>query len=82
MRPKSFGIAMAALAAGFVAFGGFQSAFAACQDDIAAVKAAIDQEQDAAKKQAATEELAAAQSAGDEDACNNHVKAAQDHLKK
>lgn len=83
MRLKIFQIAIATLAAGFVAFGGSQLASAACQDNMAAVKAAIDKEQDAGKKQKATEELVAAQqSTADEDACNNHLQKAKDHLKK
>jgi hypothetical protein len=82
MRSKIFQIATAAVAAGFVAFGGSQLAFAACQEDLAAVKAAIDKEQDPAKKQKATEELMAAQQAADEDNCNNHLQKAKEHLKK
>ena len=83
MRLKILAIAMAAIAAGYLAFGGPHPATAACQDNMAAVQAAIDKETDAAKKQKATEELTAAQQASaDEDACNNHLVKAKDHLKK
>jgi hypothetical protein len=83
MRLKIYAIAIATVAAGLIAFGGSHSASAACQDNMAAVKAAIDKEADASKKQKATEELLAAQqSSADEDACNNHLEKAKDHLKK
>ena len=85
MKLKLYGIAIAAVAAGFVAFGGTHSAFAACKDDIAAVLPIVDKEQDPDKKQKAKEELEAAQvSAGaqDEVTCKAHVDRARDHLKK
>jgi hypothetical protein len=85
MKLRLYGIAVAAVAGGFVAFGGTQPAFAACKDDIAAVLPVVDKEQDPDKKQKAKEELEAAQvSAGaqDEVTCKAHVDRARDHLKK
>ena len=46
MNSRFYGIAIAAVAAGFVAFGGTHLALAACKDDIAAVQAVVDKEQD------------------------------------
>jgi len=85
MNSRFYGIAIAAVAAGFVAFGGTHLALAACKDDIAAVQAVVDKEQDPDKKQKAKEELEAAQvSAGtqDEVTCKTHVDKAREHLKK
>jgi len=85
MRTGIYGVALAAVAVGFVTFGGTQVAFAACKDDIAAVQAIVDKEQDPDKKQKAQEELKAAQtSAGaqDEVTCKAHVDKARDHVKK
>jgi len=85
MNLRLYGIAIAAVAAGFLAFGGTQPAFAACTDDIAAVLAVVDKEQDPDKKQKAMEELKAAQtSAGaqDEVSCKAHVDKAREHVKK
>ena len=85
MNLRLYGIAIATLAAGFLAFGGSHSAFAACTDDIAAVLPIVDKEQDPDKKQKAKEELEAAQvSAGaqDEVTCKAHVDRAREHLKK
>ena len=85
MHLRLYGIAVAAVAAGFVAFGGVQSARAACKDDLAAVLPMVEKEQDPDKKQKAKEELEAAQvSAGaqDEVTCKAHVDKAREHLKK
>jgi hypothetical protein len=85
MNSRFYGIAIAAVAAGFVAFGGTHLALAACKDDIAAVQAVVDKEQDPDKKQKAMEELKAAQtSAGaqDEVTCKAHVDKAREHVKK
>jgi hypothetical protein len=85
MELKNFGIAIAIVVVSFLAFGGSQSAFAACKDDIAAVLPVVDKEQDPDKKQKAKEELEAAQvSAGaqDEVTCKAHVDKAREHLKK
>ena len=85
MNLRLYGIAIATLAAGFLAFGGSHPARAACTDDIAAVLPLVDKEQDPDKKQKAKEELEAAQvSAGaqDEVSCKAHVDRAREHLKK
>jgi hypothetical protein len=85
MRTGLYGIVLAAVAAGFVAFGGTHVAFAACKDDIAAVQAVVDKEQHPDKKQKAQEELKAAMtSAGaqDEVTCKAHVDKAREHVKK
>ena len=85
MNLRLYGIAIAAVAAGFVAFGGIQSASAACKDDLAAVLPMVEKEQNPDKKMKAKEELEAAQvSAGaqDEVTCKAHVDKAREHLKK
>ena len=85
MKLRLYGIALAAVATGFVAFGGVQSAQAACKDDLAAVLPMVEKEQDPDKKQKAKEELEAAQvSAGaqDEVTCKAHIDKAREHLKK
>jgi len=85
MNLRPYGYAVAVVAAGFVALGGMHPAFAACKDDIAAVQAVVDKEQDPDKKQKAMEELKAAQtSAGaqDEVSCKAHVDRAREHVKK
>jgi hypothetical protein len=84
MKLRLYGIAIAAVAAGLVAFVGPQPTFAACKDDIAAVQAVVDKEQDPDKKQKAQEELKAAQtSAGaqDEVSCKAHLDKAREHVK-
>jgi len=85
MNLRPYGYAVAVVAAGFVALGGMHPASAACKDDIAAVQAVVDKEQDPDKKQKAMEELKAAQtSAGaqDEVSCKAHVDRAREHVKK
>jgi hypothetical protein len=85
MELKNFDLAVAIIVVSFLAFGGSQSAFAACKDDIAAVLPMVDKEQDPDKKQKAKEELEAAQvSAGtqDEVTCKAHVDKARERLKK
>jgi hypothetical protein len=83
LRPSGF--AIAAAAAAFVASAGFQSAAAACKDDLAAVLPIVEKEQNPDTKQKAKEELEAAQvSAGaqDEVTCKHHVDRAREHLRK
>jgi hypothetical protein len=83
LRPSGFVITAAAAA--FVASAGFQSAAAACKDDLAAVLPIVEKEQNPDTKQKAKEELEAAQvSAGaqDEVTCKHHVDRAREHLKK
>ena len=85
MNLRLYGIAIAAVAVGFFAFAAPKPAFAACTDDIAAVQAVVDKEQDPNKKQKAQEELNAAKtSAGtqDEVTCKAHVDKAREHVKK
>jgi hypothetical protein len=86
MNLKLYGMAVAAVAAGILAFGGTQRAFAACTDDIAAAQAQLDQKHDATKKQKlqTEQELKAAKAAAqahDEAACRKHVNKARDHIK-
>ena len=85
MKLRLYGIAVAAVAAGFLAFGGTRPALAACTDDVAALTAEVEKEQDTNKKQMAQQELEAAKtSAGaqDEVACKEHLDRAREHLKK
>ena len=85
MPLRPYGFAIAAAAAAFVASAGFQSADAACKDDLAAVLPIVEKEQNPDTKQKAKEELEAAQvSAGaqDEVTCKHHVDRAREHLKK
>ena len=84
MNLRPHGLAIAAAVAAFVAFGGVQSAGAACKDDLAAVLPMVEKEQNPDTKQKAKEELEAAQvSAGaqDEVTCKHHVDRAREHLK-
>jgi hypothetical protein len=85
MNLRLYGIAIAAVAAGFLAFGGMQPAFADCKDDMSVAQAMVDQATDPDKKQKAMEELKAAQAAAqaqDEVACKAHVDKAREHVKK